>query len=106
MGIFRFALASGDAKLALTGASIACAAEMAPTNESRRCSWGKDWRATGKTQILESWREMPLPDEGERFFSWQSQFWATCEGWICLIRTIAPLTAPSCCFCGQTKLHV
>jgi hypothetical protein len=75
MGIFRFALASGDAKLVLRRASIACAAEMAPTSESRRCSWWENLESywnTLKTTNTGVWREMLLPDEAEQFSCWQT----------------------------------
>jgi hypothetical protein len=47
VGIFKFAFASGDAKLALTRVSIVWTAETAPMDESRRCSWAKDSRISG-----------------------------------------------------------
>src|SRR5271163_3254092 len=89
MGIFRFALASGDAKLVLTSVSIACAAEMAPTSESRRCSWWKNWRATGTHFKNHKYFE----SGGSSSLAGSHSSGLLVKGWICLIGTIAHLTA-------------
>ena len=62
---------------------------MAPTSESRRCSWWKNWRATGTHFKNHKYFE----SGGSSSLAGSHSSGLLVKGWICLIGTIAHLTA-------------